>query len=352
MCCLQEDMRPKTYLDRQNRRNSRYYFVSYSHKDKDCVYELLNELYINDVNYWYDKELDPGDVWDERVVEYINNPHTVGAIIFLSCDSLISDAVQKELDMLMELRKKRTFFRITPVITKAENDRELFYLASEKTRDVLYSDKYDKFRDLLLNSKYITMDGAAELIIDVSQKDNAKEEQSINTRSSFIHELPHYTEGTKEIYQFGKYPFEEDGQEKPIEWQLATSEGNIYYFITRYCIDFVDKNGIDKTINEVKRTIHGRYIEDILPVYENFLINYSSKISHALPTDYADRNRQQLLRLFWVRNDTGSDYVFYNAQNVKIEGRIQSNRLNAGIRLVMKINNNKIGGYEKDARNQ
>ena len=342
----QKFLLPKTYLDRQNRCNSRYYFISYSHKDEKQIFELLNELYIKKVNYWYDAELDPGDIWNERVEGIITNPHCVGTIIFMSCNSLISDAVQQELKKSLEIREKRDSFRITPIIIGAKDAISLLNSVSEQNEAFYFSTEYDMFKNLVHNDVYIKFEKAKDSIISNSQMDNVMEDHYVNFRGSFIHELPHYSDGINQIYQLGKFPFEEDGQEKPIEWQLVANDDKLYYFVTKYCIDFVDKSNIEKTINEVKRTIHNRCLENISLIDEEFLTDYFSQISYALPTDYADRNRQQLLRLFWVRSksDLEYDYSFFNTQNIKIEGKIKRDQLNAGIRLVMVINNNKIGG--------
>lgn len=342
----QKALFPRTYLDRQNRRNSKYYFISYSHKDKERVFELLNELYRNNINYWYDQELDPGDIWNERVEKIITNSHCMGVIIFMSCNSLISNAVQQELRVSLKTREKKDSFRITPVIIDAKDARGLLFSVSEQNDNFFFTEEFELFKNLVSNGIFVNIDEATDSIISNSQIDNVMEGHYVNSRGSFLRELPHYSDGTNQIYQLGKYPFEEDGLEKPIEWQLVTNEGELYYFVTKYCIDFVDKSNIEKTIVDVKRTIHNKCLESISLIDEDFLTDYSSQIPRVFPTDYADRNRQQLLRLFWVRckSTSESNYLFYNSQNIKIEGKIQRHQINAGIRLVMVVNNNKIEG--------
>ena len=75
--------KPKIYLSNEGRLNDKYLFISYSHKESDDVYAVLEQLNKRGVNFWYDDGLDVGDVWNEKVEEIINNPDCVGALVFL-----------------------------------------------------------------------------------------------------------------------------------------------------------------------------------------------------------------------------------------------------------------------------
>ena len=74
--------KPKTIYDRVNRKHDKYIFISYSHRDCDVVFPLLDVLYNKNVNFWYDTELSEGDVWNKKVANILTNKDCVG-IIFL-----------------------------------------------------------------------------------------------------------------------------------------------------------------------------------------------------------------------------------------------------------------------------
>ena len=83
--------------------NKNYVFVSYSHRDFAKVYhDLAVFLYNSDtkVRFWYDEGLPAGENWADAAKKYIENPHCVGAIFYLSENLLSSDAVLQEIDMI------------------------------------------------------------------------------------------------------------------------------------------------------------------------------------------------------------------------------------------------------------
>ena len=59
-------MRPRAYLG-----NSKYIFVSYSHKDSNEVYEFINILQTK-YNVWFDEGIHFGREWDEEIVDKID----------------------------------------------------------------------------------------------------------------------------------------------------------------------------------------------------------------------------------------------------------------------------------------
>ena len=67
-----------------------YIFISYSHKDKDYVYEDLWGIHSKGFKFWYDDGICAGDVWNETVEGIINNPNCKLVIFFLS-ENMISE---------------------------------------------------------------------------------------------------------------------------------------------------------------------------------------------------------------------------------------------------------------------
>ena len=92
-------MLPKTYLDRRGRKSNKYVFISYSHRDKGYVFPMLQLLYDAGVDYWYDKELNDGEVWNEEIHEIITSSDCVGTIFFLSENAILSNAICQEVPL-------------------------------------------------------------------------------------------------------------------------------------------------------------------------------------------------------------------------------------------------------------
>lgn len=323
---------PKTYLDRSNKKRN-YYFISYSHKDKSRVYPLLDELFEENVNYWYDVELDPGDFWNERVSKVINSEQCVGAIVFMSVNSLVSDAVRKETEIMLSIRKMRQF-RIIPVIIGFNSDRELI-VETMRISSKFYDNNDAAYFKQFSESLWLLFDDSKEELSRVAEKDFAKDGKILNPGNFSLPDGNH-------IILFGKYPFDENGNSREIEWIMVCNNRNQYYFVSKYCLDFVGVRDIPKTIKVISDSLSGiSGFDRVELVNEDFLSDYSDDISPMLPTDYADKNRQQLLRLFWVLEGDGKtdgNYVLYNAQKIKIDENIVRDQINAGIRLILVIN--------------
>ena len=79
-----------------------YIFISYCSKNYKSVYCDLSRLYEKGVRFWYDKRLVAGEVWSDNVKERLMDPHCVGAIFYISPDSLLSSAVVQEMEWITE----------------------------------------------------------------------------------------------------------------------------------------------------------------------------------------------------------------------------------------------------------
>ncbi len=54
-----------------------YVFVSYSHKDKDTVLEIINDLMLCACNLWYDRGIHSGEDWNKEIAERLFNAECV-----------------------------------------------------------------------------------------------------------------------------------------------------------------------------------------------------------------------------------------------------------------------------------
>lgn len=333
--------KPKTFLDKEERTNSQYFFISYSHRDIETVYPLLDKLYENGVNYWYDVELDPGDKWNERVIKIIDDERCVGALLFLSENSLVSDAVNKEVDHM--LPKQGDAFRLTSVILGRDKAKDLLFAVADKD-DNFYNASFSKFNDLTRDGLWLTAENAVDDISKLAKKHNVTDKYTINTRNSYLSELPSRMYNGKRTYLCGKYRSDIEENTDDISWLLVERSGNEIVFVSEYCIDFVNFDEISAEIAKIKAQLSDKdYVADVKLINESFIQRHDD-LTEALPTNYADKRRNQALRVFWVLKDDGEneEYCLYNALNVKINERIDYRRINAGLRLLLTVKNDKI----------
>jgi len=85
--------------------SNEYYFVSYSHLDYKEVYCDILRLQELGINIWYDRGLPAGRDWEKTAHEAIVRHSCIGVIFYLSKNSLQSEAVGKEINLVKELGK-------------------------------------------------------------------------------------------------------------------------------------------------------------------------------------------------------------------------------------------------------
>ena len=337
---------PYTYLDRgESRVNPRYLFVSYSHKDKKEVYSSLQTLYQEGVNYWYDAEIDIGDRWNERVKIILESTDCVGAIVFLSVSSIISDAVNKEVDMMLKLQQKRDF-KIIFIILGYNKPKDLYYKVED---DIVPKETVDKFRNLTHKSKYATLNNAIMEISQKSSKWDVSEKHWSNFREINFSNWSSINKKGQHYFILGTYPQEENNKLKDIEWKLICVKDDLLYLISKYCLNFVNYDEIYLFLNNIKYQIEQEYdLVDICLPSVSFIEEYKDDISINIPTDFADTNRQQILKLFWVNGKDDDGYLcLYNAKNIRIDNNIDFKKIDAGVRPLLIIRNKK----QEDSKN-
>lgn len=80
-----------------------FIFVSYSHQNKEIVYNIINKLYQQEYRIWYDEGIEPGVKFAERISDRISTCHTF--MVFLSKESLQSNHVISEIGIAFEESK-------------------------------------------------------------------------------------------------------------------------------------------------------------------------------------------------------------------------------------------------------
>ena len=81
-----------------------YVFVSYSHKDKDLVLEIINDLMLCACNLWYDTGIHSGEDWNNEIAEHLFNAECV--LFMVTSNSVQSEYVKDELNFAKSKQKK------------------------------------------------------------------------------------------------------------------------------------------------------------------------------------------------------------------------------------------------------
>ena len=100
---LNSDVLPKVYKEN-------YYFVSYSHKDYKKVMKDILLLEEEGINIWYDSDMHIGENWEDIAEMYISKYQCKGIIFYLSENSILSKACNKEVEYVLDNNKQ--FFSI------------------------------------------------------------------------------------------------------------------------------------------------------------------------------------------------------------------------------------------------
>ena len=337
--------KPKYYLHNEGRLNDRFVFISYSHRNEEQVYDILRQLYDLGINYWYDDGLNVGDFWNEKVEEVLRNPDCVGSIVFLSEESVVSDPVNQEVGIMLELKKERGFV-IAPVVIGYDLVDDLIYEMCTKDRAFSKKTRTDKFyiNEIALDDTNCRIGESVPRLVTFAEGIDAKETHSVVIGNTDIDKLPHLKANGRKYYRLGKYPYDAKGTKHELCWELLSRDEDTIYMISQYCIDFAEKSEIPHLLTAIKNSIveYADCIEDVIIPDEEFMRENANKISQTYVTDYADSRRDQLLRCIWIKSKVDGEFVLYNTLGIKVNECINHEIITAGIRPVIIINNKKI----------
>ncbi len=228
-------LKPGTYLDRVGRKNKKYIFISYSHKDEKQVYPLLQKLYDAGVNYWYDKELNDGDVWNEKVKDIINSDNCAGAIFLLSSNSVTSKAVYRVVDIVnRRMSRGEEEFPIVPGYIDMSGYKDLM-------GQLLKSDCHNRimeFAILLKNEDRIAImdiDAETNRIVSFAERAGASEKNYIEIRDTQF--TTKYGKKS-DYYELGQYPVVASGKKSTFKWKLVANENDLQNLASVNWLDF------------------------------------------------------------------------------------------------------------------
>lgn len=94
-----------------------FFFISYNHKNEEVLEDtsFFDSKY---VNYWidYERMRATDNSWIDRVNKTTVNDHCKGAVFYLSTDSLSSEAVETEIEIVQRIRETRPDFFVFAVL--------------------------------------------------------------------------------------------------------------------------------------------------------------------------------------------------------------------------------------------
>ncbi len=348
--------KPPSRIDREVLGDENYLFISYAHKDSDTVFSVLNNIYNLGVNYWYDKELDVGDVWHEVAGVFLRNEKCRGSVVFLSVDAVASDAVFQEVQIINTICKNDKSFRRILILLDSNNIADLIeqaLIAKKNTTDDIVK-KIGEITELSVDEDRIyhvhkDLLETCKVIEEQSKKIGTNTDNpvvlSIYDRDMLVKKHKFWLEESSYYIELGKYCLTEEDRYEPIIWKLIGQQDSKLIFISKYAIDFVEFSkisNVEKCVAAQLKSIP--YINTVCAIDMKTFNKFGKNAGKWIATDYADLRRAQFLRAFWIKNDVGDsrNYAICNAAGKVLERRIVPNNINCGVRLVLTVDTSKI----------
>lgn len=137
-----------------NMNSGKYFFISYSHLDSDLLnFDLLNyEKYT--LPFWYDEGMVPGNDWLEKAKCALYNDNCIGAIFYISNNSIHSHSIYEELQICDSIIKSKKDFIIVSVNIGGKTIEKYFENLAIDNYRKLYFEVFNK------NKIYISRDSS------------------------------------------------------------------------------------------------------------------------------------------------------------------------------------------------
>lgn len=315
---------PPCYDERSTFREKdedKFVFISYSHQDKEKVYADLNWLYERRLNFWYDKKLNVGDIWNEKALERIESENCLGAILFLSPSSAKSEAVNKELNKLKQLEKA-----IFPVIVGDEENLSgvlrSAYLSFGEMKDGEIEEKFpaERVKELIeaVSASRIfvkrSADGFEKLIASLKDRSEELFADDELARERFVSAA----RSQDDVFTLGEYPSvrsDDDFNAEPLKWRIVGNDHRYVFALSEKTIDACKRGEIEQRLEEIKNAAFGEFAEAVASVSlpENGLLSLRGEM-----TDFAAARRKNSFFTFnWAKK--GEEFeLCQNGEVVKI----------------------------------
>lgn len=312
---------PPCYDERSTFREKdedKFVFISYSHQDKEKVYADLKWLYERRLNFWYDKKLNVGDIWNEKALERIESENCLGAILFLSPSSAKSEAVNKELNKLKQLEKA-----IFPVIVGDEENLSgvlrSAYLSFGEMKDGEIEEKFpaERVKELIeaVSASRIfvkrSADGFEKLIASLKDRSEELFADDELARESF----ESAARSQDDVFTLGEYPGEKSDVYAPLAWRIVGNDHRYVLALSEKTIDACKRGEIEERLNEIKSKAFGKFTEVVASVSlpENGLLSSRGEMTAFA----ASRRKNSFFTFNWAKKGEGFE-LCKNGEVVKI----------------------------------
>ena len=84
----------------------KYIFVSYSHRDRELVYPIIEKMTADGYRIWYDEGVAPDSEWPEYIAAHLDGSYTCLAMV--SANSMRSQNCRREINFALSREKPLT----------------------------------------------------------------------------------------------------------------------------------------------------------------------------------------------------------------------------------------------------
>ena len=380
--------KPNVYSERESHvKNEKYLFVSYSHRDVDFVYEKLNKLYDMGLNFWYDREIGAGKSWSKVAEAAMLNENCIGIIYFLSCNSVLSEAISKEIEFAGKKQEMMgDGFLVIPIVIKGGSYYQLVQQAFISLKDEtaanlelqLPFERVKAFLDYFPNEDLFRSSSPENFEEDIIHDAEKHNRELLSTSNNVLIVMQNegliMQKGIGYVFKFAKYPLDRDNDVTFLGDGLFEKTYTSEWFYKRdgvcYDVDYIIwsiifiNNSIIKSLSSIYlNCCYYREIESSLAFIKTIISHFSNdveftlrlptiaelkKYPHTIPEitasdftrDNVDNYAYNNLG-FWAMNDDGKIVVIDNNCNI-----IDNNQTTlAGLRLMLEINKDNLKTY-------
>ena len=180
-----------------------YVFVSYSHKDSDRVFPILQRLQAEGLRFWYDKGIEWGSKWDNYIANRVRNCDCV--IAFISSNFTNSPHCEDEISHAKTCRKNFLPIYLEPI--QLEEGMEMRLGRYQAAHFFKYSaSEIENFYSQLLKSKFLASCYETQDNIFSKKSANVLKNQSKNKADDLHSTLLNFDDYTT-CYKINTDPF-------------------------------------------------------------------------------------------------------------------------------------------------
>lgn len=369
-------MRPKTYLNRSNySEGDPFLFISYRHTDSEYVYNDLEKLYDAGLQFWYDDRIEDGESWKSFVKGILTKSSCKGVIFYVSKNSIVSEAIEEEIDCFSELKKERSDFlmRIVSIggksmmkhlwdlsnslsaddFERVMPQKRLIKVLSTFRSDILYNCKANpedySFHERLLCdlAKYgvvVSSETCMDILIskEIFVKNNGRYMFTVGQYPS-VQADNVFSPAENGDFEFGGQQYRSNEykvfQFSPIDWYLISMDDKLGYFVSKDILDLTSWNSYELWLDSFKKTAFTdtelNSVKELSLLKKDFIESNIERIPECVCTDYSKYLLKGSMPLVLTMDGAdGNKRICTSNRNVILSRGIPSSAM-GGVRMYM-----------------